>query len=268
VEGTQVILEWLAANVRGRDKSGSWDEMRSAARMIGSALRTATRLHKTIAAYVIFEFFAANLEFRRSTGRFFEEDLVNDCMRYGNVNLIYAAINYERTETFDAKILSKPATFNISAFKEEYLFKFGHPCALQALIKHKLFDPNHCHQLDTPLRYALSKRNYKMARMLIKSGAEVDAVSGKNGFDTATCHAAVNGHWKDLKFLLKHGAAPLHCGPQTRTPVWLADHCQHNKCKFLLDKVTKHGKDYLERADLWILYEEEREHWYLDDFPW
>jgi hypothetical protein len=81
------------------------------------------------------------------------------------------AFIYNHTGTFDARKLSKPADFKISSIKEDFLFKHGHLSALHALLKHALFDPNHCHQVYLPLHFALSKRDYKMARKFLAHGA-------------------------------------------------------------------------------------------------
>jgi hypothetical protein len=47
------ILRWLKRHVKGKFKTDDWIEMRTAARSIGQALRTAIRMHKTDAANTI-----------------------------------------------------------------------------------------------------------------------------------------------------------------------------------------------------------------------
>jgi len=261
IKSLQIILDCIFTNTKGKDKSGSWEEMRSAARMIGSALRLAVLLHKTNAGRVIFSFLNEHREYRNSMGRFFVGQLVNDCMRYGNVNLICGAFIYEHTGNYDPKGANNPAKFNISPTDEVFLFKHGHPSALRALLKHGLLDPNHCNQTDPPLQYALSKRNYDMARILLECGADVDGVSNKKGGQTALCHAAQMGYTEDVKFLLEHGADPFLKSPESAYDL-ASGHC-YNKCSFLLKKIGKHGKEYLGRSDLWDIYEDEREqrHW-------
>jgi hypothetical protein len=56
--------------------------------------------------------------------------------------------------------------------------------------------------------------------------------------------------------LLEYGASPVH-PDAIHSPLQIAESQHHNKCRFLLKKVHEHGKGYLERSDLWKIYDEE-----------
>jgi hypothetical protein len=256
MEVLSVILDYLKHNVKGKPEAQTWEEMRAAARGIGQGPRVVIRLHKRDAGLMIFKFLADNGVFRKSTGLFFEHQLVRDCMRHGNVDLIYGSFAFKELGSYDPAETEKPVLSTIAKDEENFLFKHGHPSTLRALIKHGLFDPNACKQSTSPLQFALSKWDYKRARILLDHGAKVDAVTSKETGNTALWIAAEAGHDMDVKLLLEYGASPVH-PDAIHSPLQIAESQHHNKCRFLLKKVHEHGKGYLERSDLWKIYDEE-----------
>jgi hypothetical protein len=93
---------------------------------------------------------------------------------------------------------------------------------------------------------------------LLEHGATVDAVTSIRTGQNALWLAAVAGYSKDVESLLRHGASPEHPNRE-HSPMAIARKGHYKKCIFLLEKVKDHGKEYLERLDLWHLYENEQD---------
>jgi hypothetical protein len=157
------ILAYLRANVKGKPHVKSWDQMRAAARYISQALRVAVRLNKTDIGNQIFDFFADNPLYTQSTSLYFAGQLVNDCMRYGNMDLIKGAFVYQENGCYHSSDKDQTLDFTISADDEEFLFKHGTLNAFRALIKTRLFNPNAGKFHRVPLEHALARRKYKIA---------------------------------------------------------------------------------------------------------
>jgi hypothetical protein len=226
--------------------------MRAAARYISQALRVAVRLNKTDIGNQIFDFFADNPLYRQSTSLYFAGQLVNDCMRYGNMDLIKGAFVYQENGCYHSSDKDQTLDFTVSADDEEFLFKHGTLNAFRALIKTRLFNPNAGKFHRVPLEHALARRKYKIAQILVEHGADPNATAYRKG-QPILCTPAFEGCVEDVMFLLKHGANPEH-PDQKLSPLQSAIYGHNNKCTFLLTKVKEHGKDYLERSDLWKLY--------------
>lgn len=94
-EVLSVALKYITDNVKGKPQAENWDDMRLAARSIGQALRTVIRLHKNDAGRMMFDWLYSNRVFRDSMTLYFGEQLVKDCLRYGNGELIYGAMAYK-----------------------------------------------------------------------------------------------------------------------------------------------------------------------------
>lgn len=247
------MLSYLKNNVKGKPEVDSWDEMRCAARGISQALRVAIRLHKMDAGNLIFDFLADNRVFSGSTSKYLGERLIKDCMTSGNGALIYGAFAYDLGGSYHSSDKGTLGKLPLDEFEESFLFKFGHPNALRHLIRNGQFDPNKWAQYRPPLNYALAKRRYDMARVLLENGADVDARTKKLGGKTALWQAAEQGYINDVKLLLEHGAQPSH-EKRAFSPLYATG---YRKCRFLLLKVMEHGKEYLSRPDLWQIYDEE-----------
>jgi hypothetical protein len=253
-QALQFILSYLVTNVRGKNEAGSWDEMRNATRVITDAARVAVRLHKTGAVGELLKFLASNRVFGQSTGLYFEENLVKDCMRYGRADMLYSALVYDRKTIYDAADHDNLADFKLSEDEEKFLYRSGHPFALRGLIKRGLINLNRCRNGNSPIFHALDHRNYKLFRELLAHGAEVDGVINAKSDETALSYAAGMGHTTDVKILLEYGANPVGPGKKG-TPLSRAQ--GHKKCEFLLEKVHHKGKSFLDRDNLWDIYEDE-----------
>jgi hypothetical protein len=254
-EALKFILRWLKTNVKGKHETGSWNDMRNATRTITNAARVAVRLHKTAALGALLQFLADNHVFNRSTNLYFEENLIKDCMRHGNAELIYIALVFDRKQIYEAPSDKKLVGIKLTRDEEEFLFRHGHPHVLRGLIKYGLLE------LDghgtPPVQQCLQWRNYRMARILLTHGAKVDVIIDKKTNETSLGHAASGGYVDDVKLLLEYGANPVHRATHG-TPLNRATMGRRfNKCAFLLEKVHKYGKDYVKRPDLWSIYDEE-----------
>jgi hypothetical protein len=261
-ETLHVILDWLVTNVRGKHETGSWDEMRGATRTITDALRVAVKLHKTETADQLLKFLADNVAFRKSTNLYFETNLVKDCMRHGRADMLHSALLYKRKHYEGITDSDKLANFKITEEEEKFLFRHGHFLALRGLIKRGLLDPNHCQDSTPPVFRLLDNRSYELVHELFKLGADVDATDKTKIKETALSHAAAMGHITDVEILLKYGADPVRRGV-LGTPLDRAS--GHKKCRFLLEKVHRYGKEYLDREDLWDIYDNENQR---DDGWW
>jgi hypothetical protein len=79
------ILQYLVENVKGKRDSGSWKDMRKAAEKIGKALCVAIRLHKNIAANMLFDFRNKNTLFAQFSPGELGHWLFNDAVRHRNI---------------------------------------------------------------------------------------------------------------------------------------------------------------------------------------
>jgi hypothetical protein len=249
------ILRYLKHHVKGKPLAPTWKEMRTAARGIGHALRTAIRLHRTQAGMMIFGFLAVNDDYRSSIGFSFEDNLVKDCMRYGNVDLMYGAFVYQQQGRYDPADNERMALSPMSQDEQKFLLRCGRPGALRSLIKHGLFNPNECSPPISPLQLALGQRDYKTARKILEH-TSIDAVASSETGRSALWLAAQAGHTMVVKLLLEAGANPEHSNG-TGSALGIAKFEHHNECTFLLTKVKQHGKEYLKRPDLWDIHNKE-----------
>jgi hypothetical protein len=283
IEILSVILEYLKHNVKGRTEANSWNDMRAAARAMVQGLRIAVRLHENNAAMMILKFLADNRIFRESADRKLPIRLVHDCIKHGNVDLLHGALIYKQAGRYDATDKEQPELSPM--LKDEILsvFELARPGALRCLIKRGFLNPNEGSQStrgtnsktqikdgrkgspddaqvlpeSTPLQMALRYQAYERARILLDNGAQPDALLRGGTGHTALWYAASRGHFKAVKMLLEYGANPFHWSAD-KSPFCIAQRGRlegHAKCEFLLKKVYAHGKEVLQRPDLWEGYE-------------
>ena len=89
------ILGYLLDNVKGKRKSGSWKDIRNAARKIGKALCIAIRLHKNVAGNMLFDFRDKNELFDKFAPVELGDWLVNDAVTYCNTALLYRILEVD-----------------------------------------------------------------------------------------------------------------------------------------------------------------------------
>jgi hypothetical protein len=249
------ILQHLAENVEDKRDFDSFKEMQNAARKLGKALCVAIRLHKNEAGHKIFDFRNKNVRFSRFRPGELGDWLFSDVIKYKNTSLLYQALGENCSGEPVQTAHGLRMRYNICSQYNEPLYTRGSAEMCDMLLKDQTLDPNY-DDGKTPLRYALEKRRYDIARVLIENGARVDAVP-RYTTDKATAlwGAAKNGHVKDVEFLLRHGANPDYPGGVKDSPITVTR--RHKKCQFLLLKVRNHGKDYLDLPNLWDIYDRE-----------
>lgn len=280
----EFILEFISTNVKEKRDSGSWDEMRSQARVLSSALRVAIRLHNNKAASLMLDFISTFRALDRSMPLFFKVNLIKDCMRHGNVAILDEALPYKSTGYPTSKDAVSPKDLQLTEEEMESVFKIGHQSSLRHLLKDGRLCANSFEQYKrdyrenspqplaerTPLMVALENLRYDLARVLLAHGANVNGTPrtnhcGKKGDDrTALWHAAINGHVQDVQFLLSYKADPIVSTKQE----WLSPldaASRWRKCTYLLETAIREGHEAVLHPDIWERYEDhmefERERW-------
>jgi hypothetical protein len=199
----RIMLDWIPANLRRQEECECWADTCdrcNAPEAIISAMGAAIRLHKKDAGHIILTSLATNCTYVKAVFPHFATQLFSQCIRYGNVHLLYAACIFEQTGTFDAEHLRRPAEFKIDTHHGDYICSRGYPSALRALIKHGLLD-----QIIAMFALALSHHQYELARVLLAHGAHIDVLhEGK----TALYHAAEKSHVLKVQFLFEHSTNP------------------------------------------------------------
>lgn len=267
----QIVLQVLLENVKkGSRIKGSWEEMRKVSRSIGEALKVAIRMHKNTAAAMIFNFFAKNTAFKRSTLLHMGDQLTETSLVHENRHTIVQSLKFDLSkEDKSAEEMSGPVPPSC-ATAIRVLFKKSSKKMLRYLIELGQIDPKSFtrHQepgryissseediLDiTPLKLALLSRRLDLARVLINHGAVVDTPLPASNH---TClHEAVeNGHIEDTRFLLQMGADPGQ--RDDKSSAWALAAMKkktmsaRGKCLFLFEELAKEGKEGLKRGDLW-----------------
>jgi hypothetical protein len=272
----KVILKYVKAKLRRRFDGKNWYEVREAVRAFGHVVQVAIRLHRNDAGRIIFRFLHANPDFRGSLGQstFFGNQFVKDCIRHGNTDLMESALAYSRIGNSKLVRTGQPPKYSLTEWEESFLLKRGHPKAVEACIKLGFCVPKPGNAKTTPLQQALENEFMSMAHCLVEKGADVNAPPGIGDDLPATYipgssmlwHAASDGAWRSVKFLLLHGAVEnLPNGSAHR----VAYDKHWNKCTFLFRKAAKYGKHYLNRPDLWDIYKAEtKERHKYDDDVW
>ncbi|KAF2998498.1 hypothetical protein E8E13_003652 [Curvularia kusanoi] len=205
------LLEWIRNNVRDKKESGNWDEMRNAGRVIAEALRVAIRMSRDKMAFTIIEYLK---KYWHPLGRSINWSLVGkmfeDCLEHGNTALFATILFWQRSGVLPE---SPGPSMMFTITKGEFCFvlKRGLPILIRHILKTRMIDPNMVKNAERPfsgetaLWLALSARNYKMAKVLVDEGADIDHVlpGTKN---SAYWQAREQGNGDDQYHLLKWGA--------------------------------------------------------------
>jgi hypothetical protein len=277
MESLNVILEWVATNIKGKRETGSWDQMRSAAPIIVRALQVAVRLHKTNAGSMMLEFLSNNLDIKNSMGPSFGKFLVKDCMRSGNTPLLHIAFSMYKTNTFTPWNSVKPKMWDLWSSDLENIFKIGHKRVMRVYLQTGQLHPNHfsCKFSDlhanedplletkTPLVFAIEKRRYDLARTLLEEGADINGFCNDGLGTTALYQATCRSYYKDVQFLLSMGADPDFTKTPRLSPLRNAKTMSSCKTSFLLETVAKEGKQAVIGAGIWSRYQDQ-----MDDKFW
>lgn len=125
-----------------------------------------------------------------------EKFAFGECVRCDNSELICSTLRFKYGGTLKASQNDYICILNQAATE-----------ILKRLLIQGLVDPNHV-KSTTPLMNAIRNHNYRVAKILLKNGADIDGTSkGEDGV-TALWHAANAGDKSAVKFLLEHGADP------------------------------------------------------------
>jgi len=277
----KVVLDWIAGNVKDKSEYGSWDQMRTAARVLTRALLVAVRLHKTLAGNMILDFLEKHRTINRSKSKYFEEDMILDSIRYGNIPLLHRAISIHRTDESTAWDPLKPKIWKLSHSELEEIFTKGHKRVLRVFLQTGQLFPNHFEPYKmpsqeygtplikrTPLAYVMDKRRHDLAQVLFANGADVNGIPKNGDGKTALWHAANAGHYKDVHFLLAHGADPDFPKNPKNSPLHIPGITSGfvNKTSFLLQTAKREGKDAIIRDDIWDRYQSRVDELYNNDW--
>ncbi|KNG52725.1 pin domain-like protein [Stemphylium lycopersici] len=240
------LLKYLLENVPRERHSGSWQEMRAAARSIKTALRMAIRMNKNGTAAELIKFFSNHDVFTRSLP--FQDDssgdLMCDCLVYGNSEHLVKAMTYKKTLQFDPEEFDPSQTIQLYEEMLRAVFSRGHKRLIRSLVRSGQMTPSHFGkglQNETPLLLALAHDRHGMVDILLDLGADVNGMTKEKHPRTALQHAASTGSVAYVLLLLEHGA-----------------NLDHPRCNFLIEMTRRHGSSYDQRKDIWKLYEAEK----------
>jgi hypothetical protein len=178
-----------------------------------------------------------------------DEWIFNDAVKYAGAELFRRVLKENQNQVVVQTVNGPKKDIRFALDQLETLYKRGSALTWEILLKDGTLDACKLEFGKTPLTHALSKRRYDIARLLLENGAPIDGPSRLEDSRTALWYAASEGYVKDVEFLLRHGAVP---DKGEYKPIRAAS---GSKCEWLLETVMKHGKDYLERPDLWTVYE-------------
>ncbi|KAI4711387.1 hypothetical protein J4E89_003952 [Alternaria sp. Ai002NY15] len=249
------ILKYLVDNVKRKRDSGSWKDMRNAAKKIGRALCTAIRLHKNVAGNMLFDFREENKFFSTFAPDEMGDWLVNEVSKCDNTALLYRVLEVNNPGIMAHVKKGTKRYYSLNSQSFESLYRRGGIKIWSMLLEDGVVELNKVCSDKTPLQQALKRRRYDIAGLFINKGASINSIT-KDG-NNILWEAANDGYEKDVKFLLSHGADPRVVGKNRTSAISVATTYGYGKCRFLLEKARDHGKEYLERTDLWAVYETE-----------
>ncbi|KAI4668626.1 uncharacterized protein J4E78_002453 [Alternaria triticimaculans] len=249
------ILKYLVDNVKGKSESASWKDKRNATEKISKALCTAIRLHKNVAGNMLLDFRDENNFFNTYAPIELGDWLVTDAFKYDNATLLYRVLEVNKPGIVARVKKGTQKHYNLGFQSIETLYRRGGIKTWSMLLEDGIAEPNKVFLDKTPLQHALKRRRYDLAHILIEKGASIDSIT-KEG-NNILWQAVNDGYAKDVKFLLSHGADLRVVGRNGHSAISIATLHGYGKCRFLLEKVRDHGKEYLERTDLWAVYETE-----------
>jgi hypothetical protein len=254
LEALQFQLDCITHTIQGMPKAGDWTSMRMVAGKIGDALSVAIRMHRNVAAHMIFDFLENNVELRKSASSYLGECLFKDAVQYGNNTLLYRTLDFDQVNGSVRKEKASKQRYELKSEYVDSVLSVGKAKTLVMLLQDGHLDPNQGR--DTTLAYhALTYGRPDLARILLENGADVDAPAKRSAGKTALWHAVSCGNQRTVEMLLSFGADP-DC-VDVKSPLGTAESGQVCPCEFLLRKVKENGKEYLERANLWDVYVEE-----------
>ncbi|CAN9328900.1 unnamed protein product [Alternaria alternata] len=249
-----LLPKYLVENVKGKRDSGSWKNMRNTAQKIGKALCMAIRLHKNVAGNLLFDFRDKNELFARFAPDELGNWLVNNAIGYCNIDLLYRVLEVDHPGFVAHIDGGSNGYYDLTSQTMKTLCRRGRTEMWEMLLKDGIVGPDKVYFNKTPLQYALQRRRYDIAHILIENGAAIDGITPEG--HTILWLASNEGHSKDVEFLLNQGADPNSCGKGGISAISAARSSGYlSKCLFLLEAVRDHGKEYLKRSVLWDVYE-------------
>ncbi|KAF2998497.1 hypothetical protein E8E13_003616 [Curvularia kusanoi] len=188
------LLYFLATNTQGPWITVDWEEMRMVALEIGRAFIVAVEMHRDKIGFMIIDFLKCHWKtFGKSIRRSFVKTIYEVCVCYGNTALFDTISYWKRTGE-----LPDPGTdmrYKMTKRGLTYIIKRGMSCLMQHIVRSGMVDPNLIGN-EAPLWLALSAQDYRMAKVLVEEGADMDRVPpGKDrtayeyACDKASCDA-------------------------------------------------------------------------------
>lgn len=170
VKTVEFILEWTFKRVRGRHETGDWDEMRSSAFALCTALRRATKLRQGAISEVIFETLSRQGPLGKSLAPTAAKSLLLDSIDYENPRVLCQTSHYlqHRQWSHHDKL---PA---LSQRTISTIFQECSTTHLRQLLHMGMFDVNNASVGRSPLSCAVETQRYDLAMVLLECGAHVD----------------------------------------------------------------------------------------------
>ena len=176
VEMVEVMLKWILATVRGPLETGTWEEMRSVGRGLVEALRIAVRISRDAIRKMILQVLTKDLSLARSVHRRSVKQLYGDCVRFENSTIFMTARHWKRYEQLPDSSTDPGLFDKLTKDELRYVIKRGQPSLLRYLVETGLVNANLIED-ETPLWLTLKSRHYRMAKVLLQEGADIDGLA-------------------------------------------------------------------------------------------
>jgi hypothetical protein len=191
------MVTWMLGNVRGRDT----EDVRY---RVVEALQVATRSFHQDTSTVILGYLAKD-EWRPTLGNL--KEVVQDCMIYGNVNLLEIILEGRKTLYPGFERLEAWNGLAISTQEMEVLYFRGSRGGLLDILGKNPINPDEMGEY-VPLDRATYCSRYDLARAILDAGANIETRDRRGSRMTALQRAAMRGFLADVQFLLDEGADP------------------------------------------------------------
>jgi ankyrin repeat protein len=207
IKALQQQLVYISDAIKDMPKARNWKPMRNTAKYIGKALTVAIRLHRNVAANILFDFFDSNEALKKSRPLMLGEWLFKDAIRNTNKALLYRILDLDLTAKVVETASGPQPRYDLERDYLEFLLKFDKGSVLTMLLQDGHIDPNQDFGGTTLVASALAFRRRHLAHILLENGADVNGLTRRDGV-TALWHAVEESYHWDVLFLLRHGADP------------------------------------------------------------
>jgi hypothetical protein len=203
------VLRWMLQYLKS---AGTEVSVPGALKAVGDALSVAVRTYQKDMGHMIIKYLSAAL----FSGIEYEglQCVVPECMRTGNIELLLPILELRQTRDIvqlrDRNWIDLEVNKDLAITDKEVdiLFLEGSCYGFQELIQRGIIQPNKMGR-HLPLDRAVHGNRHDLARILLKSGADINARDRNGEGLSALQYAARRGYSSNVKFLIQNGADPV-----------------------------------------------------------